>query len=202
MKQWVQAARGLTATGPAEYKLIKSYNSVLSLVYRANWQGACHATTGLLTVLLRAQNIQADPFLGECFHNGAYFDHSWVEVESTVYDIAISNPLIAERACEPIFRGFHIVTKLPTQVKYGVASGAGLDPTAAMIEAMSFEQYLSAFPRHPKGLWGVAEDVAKKELGLRTNAEKLRAAHRNITWQKRAQPTLQADGPASGGHAA
>jgi len=52
-KRWVQAARALTATGPAEYKLIKSYTAVLSLVHRADWQGACHATTALLVVLLR-----------------------------------------------------------------------------------------------------------------------------------------------------
>jgi hypothetical protein len=187
MKQWLQAARSLTATGPVEYKLIKNYSAVLSLVHRANWQGACHATTGLLTVLLRSQNIQADPFLGECFHNGAYFDHSWVEVDSKIYDIAISNPLIAERACEPIFGSIHLATKLPMQVEYGVASGAGLDPIAAMIAAMSFEQYLSNSPQHPKGLWGVAEDVAKMELGLRMNTAKLKAACSNVTWQKRAQ---------------
>jgi len=68
-----------------------------------------------------------------------------------------------------------------------------------MIEAMPFEEYFAAFPRHPKGLWGVAEEVAKRELGLRTNTAKLMAAHRSITWKKRTQQSLQADGSASGG---
>ncbi|MHB8405254.1 MAG: lasso peptide biosynthesis protein [Gammaproteobacteria bacterium] len=199
MKQWVQAARNLPATSPAEYKLVKTYASVLSLVHRANWQGACHATSAVLTVLLRDQQIQAEPFLGECFHNGAFFDHSWVEVNSKIYDIAISNPLISEQRCEPVFRSYHITTKQPTQIKYGVTSGCGLEPTAAMIEAMPFSQYLSNFPQHPKGLWGITEEVAKKELGLRTNAAKLEAAHSSIIWQKRVQSTLQADGPAFGG---
>ena len=158
----------------------------MGFVHRVNWQGACHATSAVLTILLREQKIKAEPFLGECRTFGIFFDHSWVEVDSRIYDVAISNSLNPQLNCAPVFSGLSVVTRQPTEVEYGVISGTGYDDYASMIKSTSFVEYVDNFSDHPKGLWGVAEKIGK-DIGLRANSLKLKAAHSHIVWQERSR---------------
>lgn len=201
MKEWITTARNLPAESPADHKLVKTFGAVLDLVHAHNWQGACHATSAIFCVLLREQNILATPFLGECRHEEGFFDHSWVEVDSAIYDIAISNPLIQSTRCPPVFRGRHLGSSGALQIQYGVISGQGLDPTASLIRETPFSVYMTFFPYHPEALWGMASDTAKG-LGIRTTVSKLKSKHSDIRWQERAQQGAQADVPASGGSVA
>ena len=184
-KSWIAAAKRLPANSKEQYRLVQVFQTLLAFVHEMEWQGACHATTAVLTVLLRELDLPADPCLGECSLGGAAFDHSWVEIRGDIYDVAVSNSLIPGRNSAPVFAGKSLMGSGPTEVRYGIESGHGLDPQAQFIRNMSFSQYMDNFVHHHQGLWGIAKDVGKR-CGMRLDAGKLREKHSGVQWHARA----------------
>ncbi|HUR42442.1 MAG TPA: hypothetical protein VM240_14870 [Verrucomicrobiae bacterium] len=182
--RWHQAIVAWPVSGPAEYKLARTLAGVLAFVDGAQWQGACHATTAVSTVLLREQDVEAQPYIGECKNQEGFFDHSWVEVNSLVYDVAIAMPLTHVHAQAPVFGGLSVDTKQPTPISYGVKSPSGYDDPAEMIRAISIADYMDAFPNHPEGLWGIAKIIGKS-LGLRLNNGVMKKTYAELKWKER-----------------
>jgi hypothetical protein len=180
-----QAALRLIGDHPRASVIAKTFAAVHQLVEEKNWQGACHATTAVTFVLLAAQGIKATACLGEVMLGHAAFDHSWIEIEGRVFDIAIERPLMPEMAATPVISGRHIDSDVPTAMTYGAISGVPPQGPAAMIARMSFGEYMDGFPDHAQGLWGVVSELAER-LGLLLNAEDLRRRYGNSQWTRRA----------------
>ncbi len=184
LQHWLNAIERLPVSNPEQYKLKKTFRGVLQFIHKMQWQGACHATSGVFTVLLQQQDISAKPYLGECSINGAFFDHSWVEVNSDIYDVAISNTLIPQWHAPPVFAGISVESMEATTVSYGVASGAGLDTNAKFIKNTPFVEYMDQFPNHPQGLWGISKDIGKS-IGMKLNVSKMRNKAQALKWHER-----------------
>ena len=95
-----QIAEEKLPSTPENDKIAKTFFEILKFIHKNNWEGACHATSAILYILLKEQGIDATLYIGECQQGSFVFDHSWVEVSSEVVDAAIYPwPCIEEWAC-------------------------------------------------------------------------------------------------------
>lgn len=197
LNSWKKTAQSLMKGNPDGYKTHKAYLAVLDYMHSTDWSGACHASSAVISSILKAQGIEADPCIGECQEGNIYFDHSWVLVGGEIFDVAVSNTLIQGIHFPPVYRGYDLSTSKPTSIAYGVISGRGYDPTAEMIRRIPVSEYMERFPGNPDGLFGVAEAITKK-MGGRISSVKLRKGMAGTTWREEPNNVLQptADAPA------
>jgi hypothetical protein len=164
--------------------LAKTYAILYGVVEANDWEGACHATTAVAFVLLREQGIEAQPCLGEVTLGNAVWDHSWIEVDGKVFDIAIARPIQPAPILAPVLAGRHTDDGQPTRLRYGVRSGMPAMAEAALVGRLSLDEYMAGFPRHPKGLWGVACELAGR-LGMSLTVAELRGRYGSTRWSLR-----------------
>ncbi len=167
---------------PSIYKIKKAYFSVLNFIHKADWSGACHASSSVLFVLLREQKINANIFIGEVARDKFIFDHSWVEIGSLPYDAAISHTLIEGFRFSPVFKGVDLETGKNTESNYGFVSGNGLEEEMNFYSKNTLGYYIDSFPDHPQGLWGIASILAK-DIGIKFSVTKARQKYSDERWQ-------------------
>jgi hypothetical protein len=185
INQWKSGANRLMVKNPNGFKTFNLFSSLLDFIHREDWQGACHASTTVLGSLLAVQGVTAEICLGEVCYGTVYFDHSWVEVDGSIYDAAISNTLIEGLYFPPVFRDIDLSSNLPTELKYGVPSGQGYDDNAQLIRGISVTDYMNAFPNHPQGLFGIAKQIGKSAGLQQLTISKLEKCASQITWKER-----------------
>ncbi|WP_223789405.1 hypothetical protein [Marinicella meishanensis] len=162
------------------YKFKKTFKNTLDYIHEENWSGACHATTAILYVLLKEQGYDVIPCIGEVSNHPIIFDHSWIEYDDKVVDVAISNTLIENLNFPPVFLNIDLESELNTKSIYGY-SGNGIDHTAYAISMMPIGEYMDNFSGHPHGLWGIAKMLAKKQ-SIRLNVSKSRVKYGGDRW--------------------
>ena len=182
---WLKNADTLREPNPGGFAIWGAFATLLRFVHENNWSGACHSVSAVLHILLRTQKVESALYIGEVGFDKLAFDHSWVEVEGQVYDAAVSSTLIHSISFPPVFRGIDLTTMTLTALRYGIQSGQGYDPSAKMIAQSPVAQYMDAFPHHPKGLIGLAADLAKKS-GISASSGALRKAAEQSAWRERA----------------
>lgn len=147
-----------------------------------DWKGACHATCGVLHVLLNEQRIENELVLGEAQLGSAYFNHSWIEINRNVFDMAIGNTLIQGFHSSPVFENIDIDTQQPSQIRYGVNSGLADDTPTFFVKSQSLGAYLNKAPIHPQhGFWILVLDIGTK-LGLNLNLIHLKSKYSTVSW--------------------
>ncbi|MEC3020356.1 lasso peptide biosynthesis protein [Bacillus cereus] len=104
--------------------------------------GACHFLSSIMYVLLKEQGIDCNLCIGEVKENNYFFDHSWVEVDGKIFDIAIQLTY-DERRNPPIFASYDLGLEALTDREYGSSSPKGLDPIAEKVLNTSFGKYIS-----------------------------------------------------------
>jgi hypothetical protein len=181
--QWKSSAERHAVRNPTGFKVRNTYCVLLDFIHREDWQGACHASSTVFFSLLAAQGIESDICLGEMSFGKVYFDHSWVEVNGEIYDTAISNTLLSDVYFPPVFRGLDLSTIQPTLLRYGT-SGQGYDENAQWIRSVSVPDYMSRFPNHPQGLFGITKLIAKS-AGIRVNLATVEKCAARATWKER-----------------
>ena len=179
--KWKSVADSVDIGHRRANRIVRTFFRVLSFVKRSEWSGACHATAAVLTVLLREQGVSTDLCLGEAAVDGGAFDHSWVEIDGTIFDVAIAMPLDPNNARPPVFCGIDLETGAKTALRYGVSSCFAHDAPSKMIRSIPFDMYMSHFPQHPKGLWGVAADIGES-MKMNLSATTLRKRHGAVAW--------------------
>jgi hypothetical protein len=88
--QWKKTALSIADASRQGQATLRAYLQVLSFIHATQWQGACHASSAVLVVLLGSQGIPAQPCIGEAKCGAKVFDHSWVEIAGEIYDPAVS----------------------------------------------------------------------------------------------------------------
>lgn len=142
------------------------------------WVGACHATSSVLFVALSELGFEPVLCYGEVVCGNAFvFDHSWVEINNSVFDLAcymtLQNGLPVSN---PVLFGNDIVTRTSPTLKYGI-SGRGLDMEARLVASMPFCDYMDGFPGEKQGLWGVlAKIIADNNIDI----DALRKKYANV----------------------
>lgn len=131
------------AAHEAEFK--KAFIYVTSFALRMQWYGACHATTAVMFCIAKRLGIGATPCIGEADKDGIVFDHSWLEIEGKVFDIAILLPFKMSMSTGQIYNGIDMKTGLGPDIEYGV-SFQGLDEQAAYAFSMNLYEYLKNCP--------------------------------------------------------
>lgn len=181
-EKWRNNANQILASHPNKEKIIKTLFVVLGQIERNDWRGACNATCSVIHVLLSEQGVQSKLVLGEARKGSAFFNHSWIEIENAIYDLAIAHPLIDEFSTPPTIKGYNVETLLPTEIEYDVDSGLADDAPTLLVKSMSLSAYFDNFPGHSTlGLWIAVLDAAN-QLGLKLDLTMLQSKYSNTQW--------------------
>lgn len=136
------------------------------------FRGSCHSTSALLYILLSEQGYDPKIFIGELsFPNyGIPFDHSWIEIDGKVIDLAIALPYIEKLDSDPIVMGRNVRTnKLSDLVYKSESKHPNFDLNSQRRKRQSIYDYLDDAPDELKIEFGkilsdVLPDVSKSEL--------------------------------------
>jgi hypothetical protein len=161
-KHWSKNLENAILTIPNGQILKTIFSSVLDLTVLNNWKGACHESCGAIHILLNENAIQNTWCIGEAKVGNVIFDHSWIEIDSEIYDISICRPLQPAIENGPVIRGVDIDSNLPTTTLYGVVSGKPDHPMTTAVKSMPLSAYLLNSPLHPTiGTWALIDNVSK-----------------------------------------
>lgn len=143
---------------------------------RKQWWGACHASCSALYVALSELGYSPKLCIGEMMGQGLYFDHSWIELNGKIIDMAISMTLLGGApASEPILFGKNIRNGMEPVIEYGVP-GRGIEGESLIVMNLPFTDYMNAFPDEKDGLWGVVREL----LGTEIDIENLRKKYKDV----------------------
>lgn len=149
-------------------------SAMAELIENYSWGGACYASTAIMHTTLKLAGIETTPCLGvvKC-SNGDIFDHAWLEVSGTIYDVALPHPHPQSGSTVAQFvpaSGFRGVVETPN-FTYGL--DMDLDQEAAFF-SQNFHNIMNGSPFFEEGVdyWDLTEFFAKFH-GLDVNKEDL-----------------------------
>lgn len=175
LKTWLLSSQKKQGDIITYIKANKCFNELLSWVVKHNYQGACHDISITLHVLLKEVGLESDICIGEVkVSDTEYFDHSWVEVDGDIFDIAVCAPNFPAYAHAPIYKGESLSGSI--SFGYGIGSPAGLDDMTKFVLNSDINQYLEQHPNGADFIWGLIKKVAKS-CGIKLNKAKLREAY-------------------------
>jgi len=169
--QWVRNAENILAGDDRSETIISTIFSVLNYVVEYDWCEAGHAVSAVLHVMLKEQGIDCELCMGEVGaiinNKPVCFDHAWIQIDDFIYDVSIYNTISKESKFPITFKSFNIETMYPTSLYYGV-DNRKLDDIAIKAIQPPFIEYMSNFPGHPRGLWGIVRRISRN-MGLDIN---------------------------------
>lgn len=171
--EWKSNLGKVVTTTPQEYKAHKAYSALWKWMVKAEYNGACHDSSAILYMIFQEIGFQCEICTGEVkLLTGAVTDHSWVEVDGKVFDIAISLPNNPEHLHAPIYDGVSLGEEGLVNVKFGF-NYEGLDQEAQLILSQTLSEYLSMHPWGENFAYKKVKEIAKS-IGLRVNVIKLK----------------------------
>jgi len=186
IRSWVQRAKHASTNLPNGEIIFDAYSALLTVVWRENWTGACHDTSALLYMLLSELGCSPTLVTGEVKAPAGIFDHSWVELDSKIYDVAIGFPGEDGHYVGPsVFASLNIDTGEPTELTFGVRSPTGLDDVGRFVAHSTLDEYSKIQNVHAS-IWALTPIVASI-CGLSLTSEDLRGKYGNVMRQIRGQ---------------
>lgn len=159
----------------------KIYNTffAISNYYKNNPNpGACHLISGVFHVLLKEQGIESDLCIGEVtYKNRMFFDHSWIEIDEKVFDIAIQLTL-QDEVNPPVYAGYDLYTEKLVERVYGTTSPSGFDSVGKRVLETSFVKYMNEYPYFKEGAWQLVKLIGK-DLRLKFDLKELPKRYAN-----------------------
>lgn len=147
---------------------------------RKQWWGACHASSSALYVALTELGYQPTLCIGELMGKGLYFDHSWIELDGRILDMAISMTLLGGMpVSDPIFFGKNVRSGLKPMLEYGVP-GRGIEGETLLVMNTPFPEYMDKYPDEENGLWGVVQVLLGHTIDIPTLRKKYQMVERRI----------------------
>ena len=142
-------------------------------------QGACHSSSSVLYVALSELGYRPSLSIGEVSGDKLPFDHSWIELDGEIIDLAISYTLDNGRAAsEPIVLSKNIRFGIPPSLEYGVTY-LGLNGEALQVYRMPFVDYMDMYPYEKNGLWTVVQRVLDNDVDIKALRDKYKDTKRN-----------------------
>jgi len=178
---WYGHASEIAQRAPTVIETVKPFLALASYVDENGWGGACHAVAAVLYVLFWEVGVSSTLCLGEAQLGRIAFDHSWVEVDGAVFDVAIMGTLMEEVGAPPTFRNRDLDTRRESRVRYGVTTGQERQALANAVLATPFHRFMSRYPDHPEGLWAIARLVGMR-AGLSLSVRQLKERHGPTEW--------------------
>ncbi len=138
----------------------------------------------MLFILFQEVSSSGTLCIGEAQLDRVTFDHSWVEVDDSVFDVAILGTLDERFGAPPTFRGVDLDTLGEPNVKYGTTTGEGRYSDATVVLATPFHRFMSRYPNAPEGLWGIARLVGMR-AGLSLSVKGMKDRYGPTQWTLR-----------------
>ncbi|MEC5424282.1 lasso peptide biosynthesis protein [Virgibacillus sp. C22-A2] len=157
-------------------KIFKTFFAVSDYNKKHPNPGACHLVSSIFHVLLNEQKIENQLCIGEVKTGSQYFDHSWIEIDDRVFDIAIQLTLDESRNA-PAYAGYDLQTEVNPERIYGSVSPTGFDRDAKQLLKTPFVKYMNEYPHFREGAWKIVK-VIGKELRLKLDINELRKKYK------------------------
>lgn len=155
LDSWLARARSIAKGLDGGELLFNAFEVVLRFVWEQRHAGACHDTSAVLYMLMSEQGLVPTLNLGEVKAAAGIFDHSWVEVDGLIFDAAVCLPQEAgAHVGGPIFASVDLAANRPTELKFAVTSGRGLDAEALLVASLSLSDYAKIQPQ--MNIWVLA----------------------------------------------
>lgn len=127
-------------------------------IEKNNYQGGCHTISAIIHILLNEKGYNSVVRIGEVKIEDVLFDHSWVELNGKVIDIAIMNTLQDGIKIPPVILDISAATGKEVDYQYGVSRH--IDGIAQRVLSMSIGQYLMDGVSH--GSLNTMKDIAER----------------------------------------
>lgn len=111
-----------------------------------DYQGGCHLVSAILHIILTEKGYEPVVRLGEVQVADSVFDHSWIELDGEVIDVAIMNTLQDDFKLPPVLYGKSVASGKPVDCQYGVSSY--IDATAQLVITQSIGEYIMTGVSH------------------------------------------------------
>lgn len=126
------------------------YSVLLRHMWECEYRGACHSTSAILFVLMSERGLRPKLCIGEVRAGGPFFDHSWVELDGKVFDVAVSLPdLSGTPVGGPVFASIDLYYGEVSDLAFGISDGEGLGADARIPFENSLNGYAEAQRREP-----------------------------------------------------
>ncbi|QFT87690.1 hypothetical protein FIU87_03410 [Bacillus sp. THAF10] len=159
-------------------KIYKTFFAISDYYKKKPNPGACHLISSVFHVLLKEQDIENDLCIGEVLtENALFFDHSWIEIDGRVFDIAIQLTLQNETN-PPVYAGYDLYTKRIAYRVYGVDSPSGFDLDAKKVFETPFLKYMNGYGNFKESAWQLVK-VIGKDLRLNFDLKELPKRYAN-----------------------
>jgi hypothetical protein len=173
-KHWIINLKNSLATFRQQHTVETIFSSVLKFTVMQDWKGACHESCGVIHILLNEFGVENTWSIGEAKVGQAFLDHSWIEIDSEVFDIAICRPLDARISSSPVIKGIDVDTNTQTTNLYSQSSGLPEDQMTTFVKSRDLSHYLMQSPMHPLiGTWALIDHIAKSDLNTHLNIRSL-----------------------------
>ncbi|AEW85928.1 hypothetical protein C3B47_14410 [Flavobacterium columnare] len=166
-KHWTTNLNNTIGTIPNNEIIKTIFSSILDLTITNDWRGACHESCGAIHILLNETGIQNTWCIGEAKIEEVFFDHSWIEINSEIYDISVCKSLEPSLDNGSVIRGKDINTNKLTTVLYNQVSGHPDNPMTTLVKNINLSDYLLNSPIDPfQGTWMLIDKVATEKLKI------------------------------------
>lgn len=147
IQSWLHHAELASAPLPNGKRLFQAYAALLNFVWQNDWTGACHDSSAAMYMILKEMGFSPKLVTGEVKADAGTFDHSWIELDGKIFDVAVGFAGEDGHYVGPaVFASLSLDTGESTELEFGVRSPNGLDPVGQFVATSNLEQYSVAQP--------------------------------------------------------
>lgn len=188
IQPWLHNAEQASTSLPNGKRLFQAYAVLLHFAWQNDWTGACHDSSATLFMVLSEMGFSPKIVIGEVKASAGTFDHSWVELDGKIYDVAVGFPGEDGHHVGPsVFASLNLDTREPTELVYGVRSPGGLDDVGQFVATANLEQYSAAQPVGST-IWDITPHVGAA-CGVKLRKSDLRRKYGKVVRIVRGQET-------------
>lgn len=186
IETWLLNAGQASSSLPNGRRLFQAYAVVLDFVWQNDWTGACHDSSAALFMILSEMGFSPKIIIGEVRAPAGTFDHSWIELDGKIYDVAVGFPGEDGHYVGPaVFASLNLDTGEPTELVYGVRSPNGLDDIGQQVAKANLEEY-SAMQPEGRTIWDLTPPIGAA-CGVRLRRSDLRRRYGKVVRLVRGQ---------------
>lgn len=186
VQRWLSQAEQSALALLNGQQLFEAYKTLLWLTFSRGWQGACHDTSAVLYIVLSEMGLSPTLLIGEVRGPNFIFDHSWVEFENNIFDVAVGFPSEGGGDAGPsVFASLDLRTGRTTELEYGIRSDYCLDKIGQSVSIKNLEEY-SEHQDPGATVWDITAEVGGN-MGLEFRKSDLRSKYGHVTRVARGQ---------------
>ncbi|MED3795672.1 SEC-C metal-binding domain-containing protein [Niallia alba] len=137
---WQENWRATINNTLCEKKIKNIFRGTFDFIAEYNYQGGCHLLSAIMHILLNESGYNSIVKIGEVQIGNYVFDHSWIELDGKVIDVAIMNTMQDGIRFPPVLLGNSVASGKEINYEYGVPNN--LDEIAQKVLGKSIGHYI------------------------------------------------------------